>query len=289
MIFFNNLIQVFCFKNKKNNFILEKFMDVNENISQLVQAHGGLCLLDQVHLPYGDNVSAGPAAKFGLGCVLFMPDADRTQMREQALRFLIDYQKMFSDHVNEFLKRNARRSIRFAGDLEQRIRAEYAQHPVDTGCSNSLFGAVDMRLHNDDVEPYQAHTFIRRSVDKRLSSVSAHMPVCGDKASPQFGVLLQAVLRWCALCRPVHGVAGFALTFASGIDQNTTYALVTMKRFPGLEILCDVDFTRGAGAEHHQIKGVNWLTVLCDALVDELGGAEQYEKCTGAGVQGACI
>ena len=253
-------------------------MDINAKFAQLVQDHGGLCLLDQIHLPYGDNASAGPAAKFGLGCVLFMPDADRAQMREQALSFLIDYQKMFPQMVNRFLPEDARRSVKFTGDLEQRIRADYARHPVNTGCSNSLFGEVDMGLPNDDVDPYQAHTLMRRTVDKRLSYVSAHMPVCGDGSAPQFDALLQAVLRWCTLCRPMHGVAGFALTFASGMEQNTKYTLTMMKRFPGLEVLADGDFTRRAEVEHQRIKGVNWLTVLCNVLVDELGGLEKMKS-----------
>lgn len=253
-------------------------MDINATISQLLQEHGGLCLLDKIHLPYGDDASAGPAAKFGLGCVLFMPNSDRSQMREQALRFLLDYQTMFPERVNEFLARDARRSVKFTGDLEKRTITDYNRYPVESGCSNSLFGAVDTGLPNDDVQPYQANTLICRASEPDLSFVSAHMPVCGDKASPQFEVLLQAVLRWSALCRPVHGVAGFALTFSSGMSQNTKYALMMMKRFPGLEVLAGVDFTMEAGTEHHRIKGVNWLTVLCDALVDELGRLDKMKN-----------
>ncbi|VWC97512.1 bacteriophage gp31 protein [Burkholderia contaminans] len=74
------------------------------------------------------------------------------------------------------------------------------------------------------------------------------------------------------MCRPVHGTAGLTLIYASGMSQNTKYALPLMKRFPGFDFIDGVDFTMEAEATHNRIKCVNWLTVLGDEIVTELGG-----------------
>jgi hypothetical protein len=79
-------------------------------------------------------------------------------------------------------------------------------------------------------------------------------------------------LRWCAICQPVHGCAGFAFIFFS--EQNSVYAMQMIKRFPGFDFQGGVDFIMESKAVHNRIKSVNWLTVLCDALVEELGGLD---------------
>ncbi|WP_175804318.1 type VI immunity family protein [Burkholderia ambifaria] len=245
-------------------------MDPNQVIAELLQAHGGLCALDRLHLPYA-SADSGPAAKFGLGCELYLPSVDRAVLREQAVQFLLNYQGMFPDRVNEFLRQDARRSVKISNDPEALFRNDADKEPADAGYSAALFGAVDIGLQKDDVAPYQAHVLISRSNQTDLSFVAAFMPVCGgDK--PNDAVLLGAVLRWSAMCRPVHGTAGLTLIYASGMSQNTKYALPLMKRFPGFDFIDGVDFTMEAEATHNRIKCVNWLTVLGDEIVAELGG-----------------
>jgi hypothetical protein len=47
-----------------------------------------------------------------------------------------------------------------------------------------------------------------------------------------------------------------------------------IKRFPGFDFQNGVRFSLQARSIHNRIKSVNWLTILCDALVDELGGLD---------------
>ncbi|WP_322049769.1 type VI immunity family protein [Paraburkholderia bannensis] len=247
-------------------------MNPEEVIADLVQSHGGPCVFDRLHVPY-DRPSAGPAAKFGLGCELYLPNSDRAALREQARQFLLDYHQMFPTRVVDFLPRDARRTVKIGGDLNTRIIADYEKNPeIDGGYSTALFGPVDIGLPKDDVPPYQAQVLLSSSSDHDLSFVDAYMPVCGDNAEPQFNALLEAVLRWSAICRPVHGSAGFTLIYGSGMSQNTTYTLPLMKRFPGFDFIHGVDFSLQAGAVHNRIKCVNWLTVLGDEIISELGG-----------------
>jgi hypothetical protein len=248
-------------------------MKPEDAIAELVQSHGGPCVLDKLHLPY-DRASAGPAAKFGLGCELFLPDINRGVLREQALQFQLDYQRMFPERVNEFLPEDARRTVKIAGDLESRIRAEFNKQAAEEGYSTSLFGAVDIGLPKDDVDAYQANVLVKYGDYREMSFVSANMPVCNDAGKLNFEALLQAVLRWSKICRPLHGTAGFALNFASGMSQNTKYALHLMKRFPGFDYVDGIDFSAQTGNVENRIKCVNWLTIINDEILGELGGIE---------------
>ncbi len=249
-------------------------MDPSETIAEIAQAHGGPCALDRVHLPYAHS-SSGPAAKFGLGCQLFLTDTDPASLRERSLQVLGDYYRLFPARVGEFLPEDHRRTVKLKGDPTERIRADSRKFPFDRGYSTSLFGAVDIGLPKDDVCPYQAHMLAVEAQSGELSFVSATMPVGDDAGEPNFRILLPAVLRWCELARPVHGSAGFTFIFASGMSQNTVYALPLMKRFPGFDIHNGVDFISRADGTHNRIKCINWLTVLCDDLVAELGGVER--------------
>lgn len=127
-------------------------MMTTDTIAQLVQANGGAAVLDRIHLPYADP-KAGPAAKFGLGAELYLPDIDRSLLREHAAEFLYEFWSMFPDQVNEFLQRDTKRAKRFKGDPRAAIEADIANYAAETGYSGALFGRVDIGLPNDDVPP----------------------------------------------------------------------------------------------------------------------------------------
>jgi len=246
-------------------------MNLSEIIGELVRSNGGACVLDRIHLPY-DRPSAGPAAKFGLGCELYFSEQDSAVARERVKNFLLDYQATFPERVNEFLPRDTRRTVKIRNDLASKLDAEFKKHPPETGYSTALYGAVDVGLPSDDIDPYQANVYATRVRDHDLSYIGACMPVCDDRGQLHSEALLAGVLRWSAMCQPKHGTGGFTFIFASGMAQNTKYALQMMKRFPGFDFIDGVRFTSEAGAVHNRIKSVNWLTVLGDELVSELGG-----------------
>ncbi|WP_320534470.1 type VI immunity family protein [Robbsia andropogonis] len=246
-------------------------MNLDEVIGELVRSNGGACVLDRIHLPY-DRPSAGPAAKFGLGCELYFSEQDSAVARERVKNFLLDYQATFPERVNEFLPMDTRRTVKIRNDLVSKLDAEFKKHPPEAGYSTALYGAVDVGLPSDDVAPYKGSVLAGRPDDARLSFVKAYMPVCDDDSYLHNETLLAGTLRWCAICKPKHGTGGFTFIFASGMAQNTKYALQMMKRFPGFDFIDGVDFTREAGTVHNRIKSINWLTVLGDELVSELGG-----------------
>ncbi len=252
-------------------------MDLSEVIGDLIAENGGQCFLDKLHVPY-ETDAAGPAAKFGLGCELYLKSIDRQVMREQSLQFFLDFYRMFPERVGQFLPTEARRTIKIKGDLESLIRADMSKTEPKKGYGTALFGAVDIGLPKDDVEPYQARLLIGRENRNRLSFALAFMPVCDGQGKNNFEVLCDAVLRWCAIFKPVHGGAGFSFIFSSAMSQNSVYTLQIMKRFPGIEFIDGVAVARETEEEQNRIKGVNWLTVLNYELVEQLGGLEQMKK-----------
>ncbi|WAC74224.1 DUF3396 domain-containing protein [Roseateles sp. SL47] len=246
-------------------------MATTDTIAELVAANGGAAVLDRIHLPYA-NPNGGPAAKFGLGAELYLPDIDRKLLREQAAEFLHDFWSTFPQQVNEFLRRDTKRAKRFKGDPRTAIEEDIARQAPETGYSGGLFGDVDIGLQNDDVPPYQAKLLVSRSGDARPSFVQAYMPLASPIEDLHISVLRERFLVWCQRFRPLHGSAGFSLIVCPGMEQNSVYALQLMTRFPGFDFPSTVGFTREVGDVHDRIKSVSWLTALGDDLVAQLGG-----------------
>jgi hypothetical protein len=243
--------------------------DTNQVIADLIQADGGICVFDKIYLPFPHKESA-PAAKFGLGAELFLPDIDRAELRERVVHFMADYCQTFPDKVDQFLPAGKRRTVKFSGDPTSLVRADFVRNPVEEGYGSLLLGEVDLGSKKDYVDPYQVRILINRTREHELSSVSSAVTVCNDSGQPNFDSLLDAVLRWCTICQPVHGCAGF--TFIFDTTQNSVYAMQMLKRFPGFDFQDGGQFSLQSGSIHNRIKSVNWLTVLSDALVEELGG-----------------
>ena len=252
-------------------------MTTTDTIAQLIQANGGAAVLDRIHLPYADP-KAGPAAKFGLGMELYLPDIDRALLREQAAEFLHDFWAMFPQQVNEFLQRDTKKTKRFQGDPRAAIEADIAREGVETGYSGALLGRVDIGLPHDDVPPYQANLLVTRAGDQQMSLFDAAMPVASASGELHTSMLLNRFLAWCQRFRPLHGSAGFSIIVCPGMEQNSVYALQLMNRFPGFDFPGTVDFTLEVDDVHDRIKSVNWLTALGDELVAQLGGLAKMRE-----------
>jgi hypothetical protein len=241
--------------------------DPSRVIADLIQTDGGICVFDKIYLPFPHKETA-PAAKFGLGAELFMPDIGRAELRERVAGFMADYCQTFPGKVDQFLPSGKRRTVKLSGDPTSLVRADFERNPVGEGYGSLLLST----LTEDNVEPYQAQVFINRLRRRELSSVSSTFPVCNSSGQPNCDSLLDGVLRWCTICQPVHGCAGF--TFIFDTEQNSIYAMQMIKRFPGFDFQGSVDFIMETESIYNRIKSVNWLTVLCDELVEELGGLD---------------
>jgi len=246
-------------------------MDINQAVAELVQREGGICIFDKIAFPLPFNTDA-VACKFGLGAELYMSPCDQPLLRQRALEFMVDYWKMFPDKVDRFLARGTKRAVKFNSDPRTRIQADIDLLPHN-GYGAALMGMVAIGMKIDSVDPYRADVMVCRAEEHELSCVNAHFQISNGQGVPNFEVLLAATLRWCALCQPVHGSAGFAYIFES--TQESEYTQQLFKRFPGFDFQDGVQFSMQVRDIHNRIKCVNWLTVLCDDLVEELGGRDK--------------
>ena len=246
-------------------------MDRYQAIEEQIQSAAGSCALDRVYLPHA-RTDAGPAAKFGLGAEFYLSHNDPAVLRHRAMGFLADFWNTFPKQVDRLLHLDQGRTTRFAGDPTPLLQADCERQPVPAGYTAELHGHLAIGVPHDDIPPYRAHATIRRDGDPRLHVVEGQFPVGDGAGNTRFGTLLSAVLRWCEICRPAHGSAGYALIFASGMQKNSVYALQAMKRFPGLDFQDAGAFSSLARDVHHRIKCANWLTILGNALIEQLGG-----------------
>lgn len=243
--------------------------DIMNQIRSLIDRQDNMAVIDKLYIPH--PYSSRPAVKFVLGAELYLPNINRVELREKGIRFLSDYWKCFPEYINKILLRNRTRYIRFKGDPTDVIIKDCNKYLKDLGYGASLCSKHNMRP-NDYINPYKAGIVISREKDFRPSSFEAYFPVCDEKTGiPNYQLLLEAILKWAEFCQPIHGLAGFSLTF--DLVQDSVYALPIMKRFSGFNLIDD-DFIFEIDNVYNRIKCVNWLTVLSTPLVDELGGIE---------------
>ncbi|MEJ2426855.1 MAG: hypothetical protein P8101_20870 [Candidatus Thiodiazotropha sp.] len=152
-------------------------MYTKEVIADIIQSEGGLCVLDKIYLPF-PHKNNKPAAKFGLGAELYMPDIDRAELRERVIRFMADYCQTFPGKVDQFLPRGKRRTVKFSGDPTSKVLADFERLTPEDGYGSLLLGAVNIGLQKDYIDPYQAHILVCRPRERELSFISSTFPVC---------------------------------------------------------------------------------------------------------------
>jgi len=106
------------------------------------------------------------------------------------------------------------------------------------------------------------------AVRRPNSALTARFPAVSARTEPDR--LIALVLDWCSRVRPIHGVVGLSPLFELGMERSYPWVLWPfLDRFVGL----DYDWASWALAiDSRRIRGVNWLTILDDGLVEELGG-----------------
>lgn len=137
----------------------------------------------------------------------------------------------------------------------------------------------DLGIHGgesgDAVSEYQIEGFgpqFRESYKDNLGYLKFHLPLRWLVDYP--GDFQQRVLCVAKRIQAFHGYAGVGfllpVSLSAAMGGETILSPFAM-RFPGIEVDSPVT---SAGDCTHAIKGVNWLTVLSDHLVEEAGGLD---------------
>ena len=98
------------------------------------------------------------------------------------------------------------------------------------------------------------------------------------------GMLSEVLLAICRKLQPLSGYGGIGVVQSpdSGIGHRWEHVIYELaQRFPGLEADFPIDhsiwLSQGREGNRGGIKGVNWLTVVADRYLDELGGGAKVE------------
>lgn len=225
-------------------------------------------------------------AMFGLGGELYVAPYDRAQMRLDLLDVQEDYYGRFGSQLD-----GAR--VDSEADPDGRIIKLSSPSPfVDIRRSignwfpNRAYTSVlfkryvhpDFKRNAGTVTPWASVSFVAAESDDELSSQDFYLPVGDGHGGLHFDTLRECMLAWATRLKPAHGQAGFTVILEIGSISGEPYTYATLQRHPGLNIHQSIPFRMQTRGIFNRIKCVNWLTVLGDAILEELGGLDAARK-----------
>ena len=207
--------------------------------------------------------------RIGLLATMFITEPWTRPVREAVTDAAEEYVRQFRDH------------LRWAEDLTSHI------HPMDSG--KVPFPREWLPQHEDGkawqlgfhggksdeaASEFQVSAFGQSNARKeRLGYFQFYLPLTWFAEHPET-TFSDFVLRFANRLRPLSGYAGVGVLESIDFDARQASGDTTRRiaeRFPGLEI---EDCIGHAIYAEKGIKGVNWLTLLGDRWVQEIGGVE---------------
>ena len=228
--------------------------------------------LDQVKI---ENEKGQIMARLGLRLALYFNEPNALQTRTRIGEALDYVMLRFSSHYNW---RHDEEKGGFFSTKDWDI-PNYKRLLSETLDPDDLF---TVSFHSGDNENDAGH-FVAAAylqTNRHLPEVghfSVSLPI-SPLISAEKGAFRKLFSELCNLIRPRHGYGGLGIIrnpnpYVS--DRSDPYCLPLAIRFPGLEFdhpLSDgVDLREG-------IKGVNWLTAVCDDLLAPIGGTEAVKR-----------
>ncbi len=218
------------------------------------------------------------AIKLGLMCTLYVPDPHDADTRQRLAACGDEYLALFGSHLHLYqdpsgsgaMKAYPRKGVSLGKFLADGNDSSLPFTPSFTGAAM----ARDASSYSLVVTAPGTKYFAPGEIP---GSFSASFPVsyvldrANGTGTPGFQEL---VLGWCKRLQPESGYAG--LGFIQSIDWAEKLRTIRQvsglaARFPGLEVdNPDIICNHVQG----RIKGVNWLTIVCDALLNQVGGRQ---------------
>lgn len=251
-----------------------------ETLGEILPDNHNLAQLDSLAIKGKNAIEA----RIALGLELFIAPRDQQSLYPAMNRLAEHYYQLFAPHLNCYSLSGASRVSLMKKDFLKKLNNKLANLNYNGCYETHLFYDDTGQGDIFNASPWQARFFGLPQQRGELSSIEASIPVCDEQGNPRFDMLLDMVLRWCQAIKPTFGTAGFCFSYSGMPNAQYTWAL--LQRHPGLEHMDDIGFTTETRlvddtGEHfttNRIKGVSWLTILSNALVDELGGLEHCKQ-----------
>ncbi|MCL2326384.1 MAG: DUF3396 domain-containing protein [Proteobacteria bacterium] len=218
---------------------------------------------------------------FGLGSELYIEPRPRQQLRLDMLTLQEDYYQRFSEHIKyccydsaeQFKRTSEGKCIKLKGNPFPMVRDKIGDWPNNAMYCNRLFiPYIHQNFPNStgSITPWKSNIAVSADSDDYLTAHYCYMPVGNPKGGLHFDTLREGVLSWCQKIRPMHGQAGFTV-ITDGLSAEP-WIYPTLQRHPGLNIIQPVNLMQSTEGVFNRIKCVNWLTVLGEEILNELGG-----------------
>jgi len=210
---------------------------------------------------------------------------------------LQDYFNVFATDLTHYLPNNGNRLKKIDDRKFPPFEEQVRTLPEDEDFGVRLCG-YPPKTNAQGPSLYTARTYCTWVQEERLNSdFSAHVPMSWAVANG-FESFREMVRRWCDILEPVHGLAGPSLLWnGPDSDKYMGDCIFMLKKFPGLDSEDTANFSHEAGYLQnvpYQIRSINWLTVLGDKIIGDLGGrtgirAGLGETCLLADYRGGII
>ena len=209
------------------------------------------------------------ALMIGLLVTVFFEGQGSREMRERVADVAQGYVDLVRDHLRWTVPPNARREYPINSARTRLPREWLPSHPDGEYWSFDLHGGETAKAASG----FHVHGFGSQYIDTGLGFLHLSFPLLWF-AGPDAGTFPDYVLKVCQKIRPLSGYAGIGvLESDDGYVQDKYQPIVRefAERFPGLEVEARVEHTLHLRTG---IKGVNWLTILGDRWLEEMGGLE---------------
>lgn len=215
-----------------------------------------------------DRATGQPVMGFAIQSRLFLQAGAQTPARQAVARAMQRFRQLAPQHITHIQPDAAQRPQAIGGaDVTAELGQTLARLDPE-------FDAFTPHLTSWPARPpkWQASATLEPGSEgaDAVSVFDAAVPPVFLRANPD--AYLSALLDWCELLQPLHGLGGIAPVYEFGMSRNhmgETWPFLA--RFPGLDY--PLPYAVAAkGQAPRKISGTNWLTILGDQILTAMGG-----------------
>lgn len=218
------------------------------------------------------------AACFGMMFTFYLQKTHEKPVRRKMAECLEEYRAMAVGKLKWYLPPPAGKYRAVKADKPESLVADLEKKHTPRKDYCWVFSGGG---HHYDAAPYGVEMMSLPDYGgDDLGYVSGNLPMAWIAENGP-GSFQKLMYKWCAHLSPFHGYAGLGIIQSIDYDQNRRTEHIVLPfamRFPGLEVENPVSLSLHL---QKKIKGVNWLTILSDDFLGQLGGREKLKEVLG--------
>ncbi len=210
---------------------------------------------------------------FGFSVCLFYEGGSTVERRLDGNKVLADYYDVFRDKIKFFFPKGGRHRRQ----IDKIDPIDYYNRDAEKTSDLETYGAGLYEVRGAAQYYYVGN--VCRDKFNVWSRIIAYMPA--SWVSNANDLIVTTTLRWCNTLKPGHGTAGLSIILDEGAAKapQSRLSFPIIKRFPGLDFPNLGEWSSEVRHEKKRwIRTINWLTILDDKFVAELGGLERVKS-----------